>query len=140
MGAIAGLPLAQAVAEGYAFIEHKALTAPAALFFWHAFQVFQDSTLEVIDLAKTAVQEKRAGLFAANAAGAKHRNPAMLCRVEFSRDKFLELPKAPDARIDCALKGSHRNLEGVPGVDDERIRLRDQRVPVCGIDINADLP
>src|ERR1700676_5819950 len=89
--------LLQAMAERDAVVKHKAFTAPAALRFRHAFEIFQDTALEVEDLGKAARQQIGAGLFAANAAGAEHGDPAMPGRIEFARSKFLELAEALDA-------------------------------------------
>jgi hypothetical protein len=44
--------LPQAVPERHALVEHKAFAAPAAFMLRHAFEVFQDAALEVVDLAK----------------------------------------------------------------------------------------
>ena len=57
-----------------------------------------------------------------------------------ARGKILELPKTLDAGIDGAGESAHRDLEGIAGVDQERVRRGDQIVPVGGIDIGADLP
>src|SRR5437879_1809260 len=118
--------LPQSVAERDAVVEHEAFTPPAAFRFRHAFQIFQDSALEVVDLRKTAREQIGAGLFAANAAGAEHRNPAMSRRIEIARGKLLELPKALDAGIERARERAHRDLESVAGVDHQRVRRSDQ--------------
>src|SRR6476620_10392154 len=139
IGAIAAA-LAQAVPQRHALVEHKAFAAPAAFMLRHAFEVFQDAALEVVDLAKPARQEKTARLLAADAAGAEHRDLPVSRRIELLRGKFLELPEARDAGINRAIKRSHRDLERVAGVDHERIGLGDQRVPLGRLDIDADLP
>src|ERR1700681_1438856 len=92
--------LPQSVAERDAVVKHEAFAAPAALRFRHAFQIAQNSALEVIDLGKTAREQPGAGLFAADAPGAEHRDFTVLRGVEMARGKFLELPKALDAGID----------------------------------------
>src|SRR5882757_6771288 len=92
--------LPQPVAERDAVVKDKAFAAPAALRFRHAFEIFQDAALEVIDLGKAARQQVGAGLFAADAAGAEHRDLAMPDRIEMAGGKILELPKALDAGID----------------------------------------
>src|SRR5436190_6607585 len=107
---------AQPVAERDAVVKHKTFAAPAALGFRHAFQVLQDSALEVVDLRKTARQQIGGGLFAADAAGAERRNFPMLRRIEMARGKFPELPKALDARVDRAGECTHRDLERIAGV------------------------
>src|ERR1700681_2612317 len=90
----------QPVTERNAVVKDKTFAAPAALRFRHTFQILQNSALEVIDLRKTARQQICAGLFAADAAAAEHRNPPMLRRIEMARGKFPELPKALGARIE----------------------------------------
>src|SRR5260370_12612072 len=98
------LSFPQPVTERDAVVEDKAVAAAAAFRFRHAFQIFQDAALEVIDLGKAARQQKGAGLLATDAAGAEHRDLPMLCRIEILRGKILELAKAPDAGIDGALE------------------------------------
>src|ERR1035441_10453633 len=77
--------LPQAVAERDAFVEDKAFAAPAALRLRYAFQILQNAALEVIDLGKAARQQITGGLFAADPAGAEHRDFAMLPRSEERR-------------------------------------------------------
>src|SRR6516162_11079507 len=131
---------AQAVTERDAFVEHEALAAPAAVRLVHLFQIFQDAALEVIDLGKAAREQMRAGLLAADAAGAEHRDPAMLFGIEMPRGEIPELPEARDVRIKRAFEAAHRHLEGIAGVEHERVGRRDQRVPIGRLDIDADLP
>src|ERR1700704_5122345 len=107
--------LPQPVAERDAVVKDKTFAAPAAYRFGHAFQIFQDAALEVIDLGKAARQQKGAGLFAADAAGAEHRDPPMFCRIEILCGKILELSKARDAGIDGAPETAHRDLEPIAG-------------------------
>ena len=115
------MPLLQAVAERDPLVEHEAFAAPAALFFRHAVQITPDAACEVIDFVKSMRQQIGAGFLAANAAGAEHRDLAMLGRIQLPRGKILELPETPDAGIDRAFERPHRDLEGVAGVDHERI-------------------
>src|SRR5207302_11277628 len=82
MGIAIHRALPQAVTKRDAFVEHEAFTAPAALGFRHAFEIFQDAALEVINLGKPAREQIGAGLFATDAAGAEHRDLAMFCRIE----------------------------------------------------------
>src|SRR6185312_1584247 len=132
--------LAQAVAERDAFVEHKAFAAPAAHRFGYLFQIFQDAALEMIDLRKPAGEQKRACLLAADPAGAEHRDLLVFCRIELLCGEILELPEACDVGIERAVEGADRDLEGVAGVDQERIGRGDQRVPVARLDMDADLP
>src|ERR1700722_2155274 len=140
IGDLFHLALPQSVAKRDAIVEYEALAAPAALRFRHALQIFQYAALEVIDLGEAAREQIGAGLFAANAAGAEHRHPAMPGGIEMASDKILELTKAFDAGVDGAFECAQRDLEGVTGIDQHGVRRRDQVVPVGGVDIGADLP
>src|SRR5512139_1833612 len=140
---IAGMflpPLAQAVAERHALVEHEALAAPAASLLRDLLEILQNPALEVVDLGKAARQQVCARLLTADAAGAEHRDPAMLCRIEIPRGEILELAKTPDAGIERAFEGAHRHLEVVAGVEQQRVGRLDQRVPFGGRDVDADLP
>src|SRR5882757_5229013 len=81
----ANLPLLQAMAESHAFVEHKTFAAPAALALRYAFEVAQDAALEVVDFGKPLREQIGAGLFAADAAGAEHRDLPVFCRIEVAR-------------------------------------------------------
>src|SRR5258708_12610306 len=104
IGSIFFIPLAQAVAKRDALVEHKAFAAPAAFAFRYGFQIFQNAALEVIDLGKATREQMRAGLFAADAAGAEHRDLLVLVRIERARGKVLELTKTPHVGIYPAVK------------------------------------
>src|ERR1700723_1111377 len=106
----------QSVTERDAVVKHEAFAAPSALCLRHAFQIFQDAALEVIDLGEAAREQIGAGFFAADAAGAEHRDPPMRGWVQMAGGKFLELPKTLDAGIDRAFERAHRDLEGIAGI------------------------
>ena len=89
---------AQSMAERNTLVEHETVAAPAALRFRDALQIFQDAALEVIDLGKATIQQIGAGLFAADTAGAEHRDLSVPRRVEFARDEILELAETADVR------------------------------------------
>src|ERR1700760_2482129 len=121
--------LAQAVAERDAFIEHEARAVPTAVGFRDFLEISEDAALEVIDLGKAAREQVRARLLAADAAGAEHRDPAMPGRIELLCGEILEFAKALDVRIDRAFERAHGHLEGVAGVEHERVGRGDQRIP-----------
>src|SRR6202030_3765735 len=91
--------LLQSMTQCDAFVEHKAFSAPAAFRFRHAFEISENPALEMIDLRKAAREQIGAGLFAANAAGAEHRDPPMPGRIEMTRDKIPELSEIIDAGV-----------------------------------------
>src|SRR5580704_16547984 len=124
------------MAERDAVVKDKTFAAPTARRLRHALEIFQDSALEMIDLGKAARLQIRAGLFAANAAGAEHRYLAMLRRIELPLRKILELAEALEAGIERAFEGAQRDLECIAGVDHEHARGRDQIVPVGRLDID----
>src|ERR1700675_3398322 len=113
IGILFGQVLAQSVAERDAVVEHETFATPAALGLRYALEISEDAALEVIDLRKTAREQIGAGLFAANAAGAKHRDPPMFRGVEMAGGKILELPEALDAGIDSTRKCAHRHLKRI---------------------------
>src|SRR5690349_5217840 len=84
-------PLAEAMAERDAFVEHKTVAAPATVGFRHVLQIFQDAALEVIDLRKAQREQQRTRLLAANAPGAEHRDPLVPGRIKLPRGERLEL-------------------------------------------------
>ena len=53
-------------------IEDKALTLPARIFRLDIFQILQNTAVELLDVLKSSIQQKRRSLFAANASGAEH--------------------------------------------------------------------
>src|ERR1700755_3462551 len=128
------------MSERNTLVEDEALAAPAALRLGHVLEIFQDAALEVIDFGKAAREQMRARLFAADAAGAEHRDSAALCGLEMARGEFLELPERRDLRIERAVERAHRHFEGVTGVEHQRVGPVDQSIPFGRADMDADLP
>src|SRR3954447_16917433 len=91
--------LHKAVAQRYPLVEHEALAGPAAFGFRNSFEIFQDASLEVINLLEATRQHERAGFFAPNAAGAEHRHLLVHRRIELLGHEVPELAKPPDRRI-----------------------------------------
>src|ERR1700728_1305167 len=127
-------PFAQAVAQRDAFVEHEALAAPAAVGLCDLLEIVQDAALQVIDLGKALREQVARSLFAADAAGAEHRDFTIPRRIEMTCGEFLELAEARDGRIDRAFEGADRDLEGVARVDHDRAGCDDQIVPLSGLD------
>src|SRR5262245_46172733 len=128
------------MAERDALVEHKTFAAPAALALRHTFQISEDAALEVKHLGKAAREQIGAGLFAADAAGAEHRDPAMLLRIECACRELLELAEAFYAGIDRALERAHRDLESVARVENQRLGIRNQLVPTGSFHVSAHSP
>src|SRR5579863_6119601 len=87
---ILSIPLAQAMAKRDALVEDEAFAAPAAVVFPDMLEIIQDAALEVIDLGKALREQIARGFFAANAAGAEHRDFPVLLRIETAGCKLLE--------------------------------------------------
>src|SRR6185437_6780324 len=103
--------LLQPMAQCDPFVEHKTFAAPAAFRFRHALEISENPALEMIDLREAAREQIGAGLFAANAAGAEHRDFPVPGRIEVTCHKIPELSEAVDAGIESAHESAHRNLE-----------------------------
>src|SRR3954447_6028200 len=97
IGSAFRLALAQVMAKRDPFVEYKAFAAPAARALRHRLEIFQDTALEVIDFLESAREQIGAGLFAADAAGAEHRDLLVFRRIESARSEILELAKTLDA-------------------------------------------
>src|SRR3984957_2015313 len=132
------IPFAQTVAKRDTLVENEALAKPAAVGLRDLFEIVQNAAFQVIDLGKALREQVARGLFAADAAGAEHRDSTISRRIEVTCGEFFELPKARDGGIDRAFEGADGDLEGVARVDDNRVRCGNQTVPVFGLDIGAD--
>src|SRR3569623_419947 len=109
------LSFCQAVAERDALVEHETIAFPAALLLRNGFEIFQDAALEVEDVLESARQHIGARLFAADAAGAEHRDLGVARGIERAIGELLELAEALDAGIDRALEGAYFYFEIVAG-------------------------
>src|SRR5580692_12760990 len=126
IAAMLRIPFAQTVAKRDPLVENEALATPAAVGLRDLFEIVQDAALQVIDLGKALREQVARGLFAADAAGAEHRDFTIPRRIEVPCGEFLELPEARDGGIDSAFEGADGDLEGVACVDDNRIAWRNQ--------------
>src|SRR3546814_4285701 len=99
------------------------------------------AALQVVHLFKAAAFYKGRRLFAAYAARAEHRDlRALSFFAQFLRktvEPGREFAEAACLRINGALECADRNFIGVPRVDEDRVRVLDQGVPVLRLYINA---
>src|ERR1700759_4224354 len=126
---------AQAVSERDALVEDETLAAPAAFALGDMFEIIQDAALEVKDLAETLCEQIARRLFAADAAGAEHRDFSIPRRIEMAGDEILELAEVGSGRINRALKGADRDFKRITCIDQHRVGRSDQLVPVLGLHI-----
>ena len=131
----------QAVPHRNPFVEHETFAPPRALLGGHLFQIFEDAALQVEHVRHALRLQERRRFFAADAAGAEHRDPLrtgeqfVAMRPKPAR-KFAERPRLG---IDRAIERADRHLVIVARVDQHRARIGDQRIPVGGIDIGAGI-
>ena len=127
------------VVDGNAIVKHKAVALPQAGLLWRVFEVVQNAAFKVVNLLKPLPQQVGGGLFAANAAGAKHRDFFVLGWVEMGGYVVGEFSKGVGMGIYRALKGTQLHLKIVAGIDDNHLRIGNDLIPVLGIDVGADL-
>ncbi len=65
--------LREVLVDSHARVEHETFTLPPVFCFRHFGEVFQYSALEVVDLFEAEFEHQRRRFFAADAAGAEHR-------------------------------------------------------------------
>src|SRR6056297_3564430 len=121
--------------DGYATVEHKAVSLPRALLLWHLFEVFQDAALEVVHLVHTLADQVVGGLFAANTPGAEHRDPLVVKAVLVLFPPFGKLAETVGLWIHRPFETADGDLVIVAGVDHRNIRALDQCVPVGGLHV-----
>jgi len=92
----------------------------------------------VVDLVEAHFLGKGRRLFAADAARAVHGELRLVVQAGIVAHPVGEFAEGLDVRIDRALEYADRRLIVVAGVDDDRLRVGDQRVPVLRLDIGAD--
>ena len=131
-------PLGQPMPDGHAAIEDKAFALPGAVFLRDLFQVFQDATLQVIDILDPLADQEIGGFLASNAAGAEHCDPLVVKTVLVRLPPGREVAEAFGFGIDSPFEGANGDLVIVPRVDHRHIGRLDQGVPICRVDVMPD--
>ncbi|MNN04354.1 hypothetical protein D3C81_1170790 [compost metagenome] len=130
--------LTEIVAHGDPVVEHEAVAAPQALLRRHLLEVLEDAALEVEHLGEALAEHVAGGLLATDATGAEHRHLLVLRRVEVLLHVLGELAERLGLRVDGACEGADGHLVVVARVDQQHLRVGDQRIPVLRLDIGAD--
>ncbi len=121
--------------DGDPLIEHETLSLPKIVAVVDLFEVAQDTALQLVDLVEAELQHECGRFFAADTARAEHREFAMrLVLCQFFRVR-RKLAKAVRFRVHGILKRAYLELVAVAGIDDERVRIADQLVPL----LNAEM-
>src|SRR5579863_271391 len=106
----------QPMADANPGIEDEAFALPQAFCRGYRFEIFEDAALQMIDLVQALGLEEGGGLFAANAAGAEHRDLGRrvpLQRMGAEQPRALitkprrKIAKRPGLRIDRTGKAAH---------------------------------
>ena len=101
------------------------------------FEVFEDSSFEVVDLGKALLEHVGGGLFAADATGAEHGDFAVFGGVEVLADVVGEIGEGVERGSDGSGEGSEGGFVGVAGVEEEDFGVGEEVVPVLGVDVLA---
>ena len=123
--------------DGDALVEDEAGALPEAFLFRNIFQVFQNPALEMIDILIALGAHEGGCLFTANAAGAEHGDGFALVFDPGLLHPARELAEGLGLGIDGSLERADADFIVVAGVDQNRVGIRDQLVPVRRIDIGA---
>ena len=124
----------------HAAIKDKAFALPAAVFLRDILKIFQNATLQMVDLVKALGLHQRACFLAADAAGAEHRQFAWTRSIIAAGQgggPFGKFAKAVGFRINRAAETANGCFIAITGVDHHHIGIIDQRVPFGRIDIGA---
>jgi hypothetical protein len=81
------------------------------------FEVFQDATLELVDLAEASHLKERGGLLAADATGTEADDWSIFHRLRELRDCFGKFPEVTDRECDCTREGAEFHFIGIPCVE-----------------------
>ncbi len=118
-------------------IEHETLSLPKIVAVVDLFEVAQDAALQLVDLVEAELHHECRRFLAADAARAKHREFSV--RVVFGQ--FLrvrgKIAKTVGLRVYGVLKRTHLVFVAVAGIDDQRVRIVEQRIPLLDADVPA---
>ena len=125
--------------QGNPAIKDKALALPQTFGGGNFFEIAQNSAFEVKYLRKALLQHIAGGFFAADTAGAKHRDLFVLGRIEVVFHIIGKFTKRARQRINGPRKTADPDLLVIAGINHDHIGVADDRIPVFGRDIGADL-
>ena len=107
----------QRMINGNPIIKDKTLTFPCALLRRHLLKVFQDATLQVIDLFEALFQHKGRCLFTTYPAGAEHCDLFMHQGIQMLTDVGWKLSKIYRPGIYRTTKRTNITLVVIPGIE-----------------------
>ena len=131
----------QIVADGYTLIKNEAFAAPFTVLLGNGFKIVQNTPLQMVDFFKAFSLNEIGGFLTTNAAGAKHRyfgcSAFFLQAFAEGAKPFWELSKALRFRINRTFKCTDRIFIIIAGINQNRIRVADQSIPILRGDICA---
>jgi hypothetical protein len=133
-----GCAAPQISVNGDAVVENETFAFPETFFGWRFFEVFQNSAFELINFLETQLFHKRREFFAANSAGAEHRNPPMLARIKVLLDESRQIAELFDARIRRAAKRANLDFVIVARVENNRIFVGNYSIPIGGFSVRSE--
>ena len=127
----------QTVAHGNARIKNIALPIPFALRGGHVFQIFQNTTFQVINLGYPLAQQIVGRFFTPDSTRAKHRNTLTLEGGFVVFPPVREITKCIGFGINSAPKRAYRHFITVAGINQHNIGFGYQIIPIFGRDVLA---
>ena len=125
------------VINGHPFVKDETLPFPQGFFFRHLFQIFENASLQVIDLFKALLFQVGSGFLTTDAAGTEHGHFLVPGRVQALFHILGKLPEGSGFRVDGALEGAHFHFIIIAGIDQQGFRITDHRVPFLRAQIGA---
>ena len=120
--------------ERHALVEDKAFAAPHTIGGRDALKVAQDAAAQLINVLEPFRLEIGTRLFATNAAGAEHRDFFLPVVRKLARNEVRKFAERTRARIASAFERADFDLVVIARIDDEDVRIRNERVPIFGFD------
>ena len=128
------------MADADPFIEHETFALPQTVGFGYVLEVAQDAAAQMRDILDALSAQESGRFLAADAAGAEHRDPRVGAKLlAIGAEPGGKLAKTAGLWVDRARKCADRNFIIIAGVDDDRVWVADQRIPLIRLDIAANV-
>src|SRR3546814_19785836 len=116
------------MADDYPLVEDGSAAVPAAFVLGDMLRIGEDAALQMDDLLDAFVAKESVRFFAADAAGAEHRDPLARETIGVGAPPAGKVAEAFGFGIDRAREAAVTDLEPVADVDQHRVRIVDERV------------
>ena len=117
------LPFTQIVPDRYTVIEHKTVALPKTVFLRHLFQIFQNTTLKMIDLFEALIEHEARRFLAADTTSAEHGHFFMTGRIKILPDILRKLAEGFVLGIHRIGKGPDTDLVIIARINQYNIRV-----------------